>query len=217
MRDGRTDRGSAVETSEQINNHAGFIWSVADLLRGDYKAVRVRPGDPPTHRAPLARLRAQPGKAGDARKARAGEGQGSELRPNFTHIQLFAALGCLHRGGPNGFPAVASVSVKRYAAVSAILALALTSCWIEPPGRPGVVNDTDQDIEVYILDHNRSRDDVLAASLQPGGSITPSGTLVGPCTEETLVARIPNGEEIERREPGLCEGEFWSVNGDPND
>ena len=22
---------------EQINNHAGFIWSVADLLRGDYK------------------------------------------------------------------------------------------------------------------------------------------------------------------------------------
>ena len=26
-----------VESSEQINNHAGFIWSVADLLRGDYK------------------------------------------------------------------------------------------------------------------------------------------------------------------------------------
>lgn len=25
------------ETSERINNHAGFIWSVADLLRGDYK------------------------------------------------------------------------------------------------------------------------------------------------------------------------------------
>ena len=25
------------ETNEQINNHAGFIWSVADLLRGDYK------------------------------------------------------------------------------------------------------------------------------------------------------------------------------------
>lgn len=25
------------EASEQINNHAGFIWSVADLLRGDYK------------------------------------------------------------------------------------------------------------------------------------------------------------------------------------
>ncbi len=22
------------ETNEQINNHAGFIWSVADLLRG---------------------------------------------------------------------------------------------------------------------------------------------------------------------------------------
>ena len=26
-----------VEASKQINNHAGFIWSVADLLRGDYK------------------------------------------------------------------------------------------------------------------------------------------------------------------------------------
>jgi type I restriction enzyme M protein len=25
------------EASEQINNHAGFIWSVGDLLRGDYK------------------------------------------------------------------------------------------------------------------------------------------------------------------------------------
>ncbi len=25
------------EANEQINNHAGFIWSVADLLRGDYK------------------------------------------------------------------------------------------------------------------------------------------------------------------------------------
>jgi type I restriction enzyme M protein len=25
------------ESSEQFNNHAGFIWSVADLLRGDYK------------------------------------------------------------------------------------------------------------------------------------------------------------------------------------
>ena len=25
------------ESREQINNHAGFIWSVADLLRGDYK------------------------------------------------------------------------------------------------------------------------------------------------------------------------------------
>jgi len=25
------------ETSERIDNHAGFIWSVADLLRGDYK------------------------------------------------------------------------------------------------------------------------------------------------------------------------------------
>ena len=25
------------ESSEPINNHAGFIWSVADLLRGDYK------------------------------------------------------------------------------------------------------------------------------------------------------------------------------------
>ena len=26
-----------VDASKKINNHAGFIWSVADLLRGDYK------------------------------------------------------------------------------------------------------------------------------------------------------------------------------------
>jgi type I restriction enzyme M protein len=31
------DRDSMAEANEQINNHAGFIWSVADLLRGDYK------------------------------------------------------------------------------------------------------------------------------------------------------------------------------------
>lgn len=37
MTDGRTNRGSMVEASERISNHAGFIWSVADLLRGDYK------------------------------------------------------------------------------------------------------------------------------------------------------------------------------------
>jgi len=29
---------------------SSFIWSVADLLRGDYKAVRVRQGDPALHR-----------------------------------------------------------------------------------------------------------------------------------------------------------------------
>jgi type I restriction enzyme M protein len=28
---------SDVTVNERINNHAAFIWSVADLLRGDYK------------------------------------------------------------------------------------------------------------------------------------------------------------------------------------
>lgn len=37
MTDGKTDRGFMAEASEPINNHAGFMWSVADLLRVDYK------------------------------------------------------------------------------------------------------------------------------------------------------------------------------------
>ena len=31
------------ETNEQLNNHAGFIWSVADLLRGNYKQSEYGP------------------------------------------------------------------------------------------------------------------------------------------------------------------------------
>lgn len=32
----------AVKNSETIRNHAAFIWSVADLLRGDYKQLASR-------------------------------------------------------------------------------------------------------------------------------------------------------------------------------
>ena len=41
-----------------IKNHAAFIWSVADLLRGDYKQSEYGKVDPAAHRDPPAGLRA---------------------------------------------------------------------------------------------------------------------------------------------------------------
>lgn len=32
---------------------SSFIWSVADLLRGDYNAIRIRQGHSPLHRAEI--------------------------------------------------------------------------------------------------------------------------------------------------------------------
>ena len=50
--------------SESIRNHAAFIWSVADLLRGRLQAVRVRQGHPAAHGPPPPRLRARADQAG---------------------------------------------------------------------------------------------------------------------------------------------------------
>jgi len=54
--------------NETIRNHAAFIWSVADLLRGDSKLVGVREGDPADGGAPPPGLRAR---ADEGRRARA--------------------------------------------------------------------------------------------------------------------------------------------------
>ena len=80
-----------------------------------------------------------------------------------------------------------------------------------------ILNDTDQEIEIFLVDHNSTGNDVLAMTLLPGGSLEISGQLIGHCTENVLLATSADDEEVERREPGLCEGEVWRVNGNPDD
>ena len=89
----------------------------------------------------------------------------------------------------------------------------LTAC--NEPNPAAVRNDTDQQIEVFVLSDQPARNDVLAMTLEPGGSLSLSGQLFPDCTAESLVARTASGEEIERRGPGMCEGDLWKVNGDP--
>ena len=91
----------------------------------------------------------------------------------------------------------------------------LTAC--NEPIRAAVRNETDQQIEVFILSDQPSSNDVLAMTLEPGGSLSLSRQFFRPCTAESLVARTASGEEIERREPGMCEGDVWRVNGDSED
>ena len=97
----------------------------------------------------------------------------------------------------------------------AVCVLVLVAC--DEPNPAAVLNGTNKDIDVYVLDHGGSGEDVLAMTLAPGGSRSLSGQLVATCTAETLLATSADGDEIERREPGLCEGDVWRVNGDPED
>jgi hypothetical protein len=91
----------------------------------------------------------------------------------------------------------------------------LTAC--NEPIRAAVRNETDQQIEVFILSDQPSSNDVLVVTVEPGGSLSLSRQFFRPCTAESLVARTASGEEIERRGPGMCEGDVWRVNGDPQD
>jgi hypothetical protein len=106
-------------------------------------------------------------------------------------------------------------SVSRSLLLSLSLGMLLTAC--NEPDRAAVLNETDQQIGVFVLSDQSSRNDVLAMSLEPGGSLSLSGQLFPDCTAESLVARTASGEEIERRGPGMCEGDVWRVNGDPED
>jgi len=110
----------------------------------------------------------------------------------------------------------------RYRSVSRVFALGLCCSMVlgaacNEPDRAAVVNDTDQQIEIVIVSDQPTRNNLLVMTLDPGGSLSLSGQFFGECTAESLLARTAGGDDIERRGPGMCEGDVWRVNGNPAD
>jgi hypothetical protein len=60
-------------------------------------------------------------------------------------------------------------------------------------------------------------EDVKVFTLPPASGAKISVGLEGDCTGHELLALTEDGQEAERREPGLCLDEVWLVNGDPSD
>jgi hypothetical protein len=82
----------------------------------------------------------------------------------------------------------------------------------------GAKNDSPerQEVEVfYLLDDDEEL--LVPAPLAVGGSVRLEGSTTGRCTEGVLIARYLDGEEVERKGPGVCEGTMWLINGDPTD
>jgi hypothetical protein len=88
---------------------------------------------------------------------------------------------------------------------------------MEPPHFPGVLNDTGETIDVFLVGGGDNSEDVVVLTLSPaiGGEVTEG--LEGDCTGHELLAVTEDGQEVERREPGLCLDEVWWVNGDTSD
>jgi len=82
------------------------------------------------------------------------------------------------------------------------------ACSIDPqPNAPRVTNGTPSTLNLLIeRDGNRT----------PLGGVR-AGTTVyldefhGSCTDGTLIALAPNGDEVARRDERLCTGEAWSI------
>lgn len=54
-------------------------------------------------------------------------------------------------------------------------------------------------------------------TLPPASGAGVTVGLEGDCTGHELLALTEDGQEVERREPGLCLDELWRVNGDTSD
>jgi hypothetical protein len=74
------------------------------------------------------------------------------------------------------------------------------------------VNDSDESVQVAYLP-DVGREFVLVKGwIDPGKS---ASTVEGlGCTAGTLVARNDAGEDVDRREEPLCQGETWRIGGD---
>ncbi len=88
---------------------------------------------------------------------------------------------------------------------------------MEPPHAPAVSNDTVETIDVFLVGRGDDGEDVKVFTLPPASGAKVTEWLVGDCTGHELLAMTENGQEVERREPGLCLDEVWRVNGDTSD
>lgn len=71
-----------------------------------------------------------------------------------------------------------------------------------------------QNVEVFYLIDG---EELLMVEVQPGSSPRLDSSITGRCTQGILIARYLDGEEVERRGPGVCAGTTWRINGDPSD
>lgn len=69
----------------------------------------------------------------------------------------------------------------------------------------GVENDSParQNVEVFYLIDGEER---LMVEVPPGSSVRLRNAITRRCTEGILIARYLDGEEVERRGPGVCAG-----------
>ncbi|MEX0795786.1 MAG: hypothetical protein WD274_03745 [Acidimicrobiia bacterium] len=102
-------------------------------------------------------------------------------------------------------------------AVAVAILCLLTACSMEPPGAPGVSNGTGETIDVFLVGRGDDGENVKVFTLPPASGARITEWLVGDCTGHELLAVTEDGQEVERREPGLCLDDVWRVNGDPSD
>jgi len=73
-----------------------------------------------------------------------------------------------------------------------------------------------EEVEVfYLLDDVEEL--LVPVPIGVGSSPQLREAITGQCTEGVLMARYLDGEEVERRGPGVCVGTVWRINGDPSD
>ena len=101
--------------------------------------------------------------------------------------------------------------MKRIRAIAApLLALGLVGgCMMvdREPNAPRVSNVTDETVQVSI-----ERGDVtIPLTTLKGGITVHLIAFDGTCTDGTLVAVGPGGDEVDRRTETLCPGQVWSI------
>lgn len=117
---------------------------------------------------------------------------------------------------------------RRQTAAALAAAIVLAGCtfiWEEPDLGTRAVTVTNQTAETLtfeVFGAGEWRD--LPLSLPPGRSgavlfgtdlVEPSLRTVNGCTEGDLVATDTDGREIARHPPPLCDGDTWTITGEP--
>lgn len=110
-----------------------------------------------------------------------------------------------------------AVSVKRLAMTLVVVGV-LSGC-VEPGSRDVILarNDSAERQEVDVSYFVEGEEEQFLVRVPVGGSPGLREAITGRCTEGFLIARYLDGEEVERRGPGVCVGTVWRINGDSAD